>query len=140
MWMFEHVFSRVQRSQWNELYNCLSSKLYYSLGAKWVNRWPTDLEVWVRFTLEVELAQMLHTAFHYHPIVLIWLRHCWKGRTLQLIHHSYIWIIIFNPFHLDIFLGGTNGLGHTLESNWDHRPGPEVIKLLSCSTQLSMKF
>ena len=31
----------------------------------------------------------LHTAFHYHPnIVLIWLKYCWKGRKIAASHPS----------------------------------------------------
>ena len=56
--------------------------------AQWVKRWPTDLAVPSSIPARGEIFSTvngvpLHTAFHYHlPIVLIWLKYCWKGRKI----------------------------------------------------------
>ena len=55
------------------------------LVAQWVKWWPTDLEVPGSSPTRGEIfltinGVPLHTAFHYHPpIVLLWLKYCWKG-------------------------------------------------------------
>ena len=54
--------------------------------ARWVNGWPTDLAVASLGPARGEICSTvngvpLHTAFQYHPpIVLIWLKYCWKER------------------------------------------------------------
>ena len=55
--------------------------------AQWVKRWPTDLAVpsWIPARGKIFSTVNgvpLHTSFHYHlPVVLIWLKYCWKGRS-----------------------------------------------------------
>ena len=73
--------------------------------AQWVKRWPTDLAVPGSILARGEIfptvnGVSLHTAFHYHPpIVLIWLKHCWKGRKIAS-HPS----IHLDPLEAEIFL------------------------------------
>ena len=62
--------------------------------AQWVEPWPTDIAVPVWALPEAEIFSVikdvtLHTAFHYHlPIMLIWLKYCWKGCKITS-HPSY---------------------------------------------------
>ena len=57
--------------------------------AQWVKRLPTDLAVPGSSTARGEIFSTIncdpfHTAFHYHPpVVLIWLKYCWKGRKIE---------------------------------------------------------
>ena len=56
--------------------------------AQWVKCWPIDLVVPSSIPARGEIFSTvngvpLHTAFHYHPsIVLIRLQYCWKGRKI----------------------------------------------------------
>ena len=64
-------------------------KSWGSPSAQWVKHWPTDLAVpgWSPAPGEIfssAVGVSLHTAFHYHPpIVLIWLKYCWKGHKIS---------------------------------------------------------
>ena len=74
--------------------NMLSAKVLsvsYLLGglaAQWVKRGPTDPMVQGSCPTRREIFSTLngvplHTSFHYHlPIILIWLKHCWKGHKI----------------------------------------------------------
>ena len=61
-------------------------------AAQWVKRWPTDLAVpsWSLARGEIFSTVngvTLHTAFqNYPPIVLIWLKYCWKDVKSRVIH------------------------------------------------------
>ena len=45
----------------------------------------------------------LHTAFHYHPpIVLIWLKHCWKGYKIA--SHPIHLIRAFSDFKAFLYI------------------------------------
>ena len=77
-------------------------KVPFNVGApvaQWVKRWPTDLAVPSSSPARGEIFSTvkwvpLHAACHYHSLlVLIWLKHCWKGRKSQVIHPSI-------PFHV----------------------------------------
>ena len=57
--------------------------------AQWVKCWPTDLAKWIRYLpagaeiFSIINGAPLHTAFYYQPpIVLIWLKQCWKGHKI----------------------------------------------------------
>ena len=74
--------------------------------AQWVKRWPTDTAYWSSGPSSIPArgkifstvnGALLDTAFHYQPlIVLIWLKHCWKGRKIA-IHPS-----IHGHFHIKL--------------------------------------
>ena len=63
-------------------------KLMQALVSQWVKRWPTDLAGVSLSPARGEIFStvdlvLLHTAFHYQPlIVLIWLKYWWKGRKI----------------------------------------------------------
>ena len=65
--------------------------------AQWVKRWPTDLAVPSSIPARGKIFSTvngvpLHTAFHYHPsIVLIWLQYSWKGRKIT--NHPSILVV-----------------------------------------------
>ena len=73
--------------------------------------WSSGLESELRSRRNLlNVNGVLHTVFHYHPpIVLIWLKYCWKGRKIGIIHPSIHPSVISYLLHVHPVRNQTKG-------------------------------